>query len=191
MQDSILLVDDEPNVISSVKRALLDQPYEIYSAGSGAEGLKLLDQKQIKVIISDEMMPVMTGAEFLSAVKKQRMPETLRIMLTGHASLEAAMNAVNSGEIYRFFVKPWNDIELKLAIRSALEKYNLEAENRRLLKIVKRQALDLKLLERKYPKHYEARKGRKRQPHPAGDVRNGTLRDRGPSAQRSTVKGCF
>ncbi len=150
MQDSILLVDDEPNVISSLKRALLDEPYEIYSAGSAAEGLKLLDRRQVKVIISDERMPGMTGAEFLSAVK-ERMPETLRIMLTGHATLEAAMNAVNSGEIYRFFVKPWNDIELKLAIRSALEKYNLEAENRRLLKIVRRQALDLKLLERKYP----------------------------------------
>ncbi len=150
MQDSILLVDDEPNVIASVKRALMDEPYEICSAGSAAEGLKLLDRRKVKVIISDERMPGMAGAEFLSAVK-ERMPETLRIMLTGHASIEAAMNAVNSGEIYRFFVKPWNDIELRLAIRSALEKYNLEAENRRLLKIVKRQALDLKLLEIKYP----------------------------------------
>ena len=65
MQDSILLVDDEPNVISSLKRALLDEPYEIYSAGGGADGLKLLDQRQIKVIISDERMPGMTGAEFL------------------------------------------------------------------------------------------------------------------------------
>jgi DNA-binding NtrC family response regulator len=150
MQDSILLVDDEPNVVASLKRALLDEPYEIYSAGSGAEGLKLLEQRRIKVIISDEMMPGMTGAEFLSKVK-ERMPETLRIMLTGHASIEAAMAAVNSGEIYRFFAKPWDDTGLKLAIRSALEKYNLETENRRLLMIVKRQALDLKLLERKYP----------------------------------------
>ena len=189
MQDSILLVDDEPNVISSVKRALLDQPYEIYSAGSGAEGLKLLDQKQIKVIISDEMMPVMTGAEFLSAVK-ERMPETLRIMLTGHASLEAAMNAVNSGEIYRFFVKPWNDIELKLAIRSALEKYNLEAENRRLLKIVKRQALDLKLLE----ESTRALRSSKRTKAATSSCRRCPKWNSPrswPSAQRSTVKGCF
>ena len=61
------------------------------------------------------------------------------------------MTAVNSGEIYRFFAKPWDDNQVKLAIRSALEKFNLEAENSRLLKIVKRQALDLKLLEKKYP----------------------------------------
>ncbi len=150
MHDSILLVDDEANVISSLKRAFLDEPYEIYSAGSATDGLKLLEQRQVKVIISDERMPGMSGAEFLAAVK-ERMPETIRIMLTGHASIDAAMNAVNSGEIYRFFVKPWSDLELRLAIRSALERYNLEAENRRLLKIVKRQALDLKLLERKYP----------------------------------------
>lgn len=150
MQDSILIVDDEPNVIASLKRALTDEPYEIYSANSGTEALETLKKTGIKVIISDEKMPGMTGAEFLSIVK-ERFPETIRIMLTGHASLEAAIKAVNSGEIYRFFSKPWDEVELKLAIRSALDKYNLETENRRLLRIVKRQALDLKLLERKYP----------------------------------------
>jgi len=150
MEDSILIVDDEPNVISSLKRALLDEPYEISTANSGAEGIETLRKTGIKVIISDEKMPGMSGAEFLATVKDQ-FPETIRIMLTGHASLEAAMKAVNSGEIYRFFAKPWNEIELKLAIRSALDKYNLEEENRRLLRIVKKQALDLKLLERKYP----------------------------------------
>lgn len=150
MKDSLLIVDDEPNVIASLKRALMDEPYEIYSANSGTEGLDILKKNRIKVIMSDEKMPVMSGAEFLSTVREQ-FPETIRIMLTGHASLEAAMKAVNSGEIYRFFSKPWNEIDIRLAIRSALEKYNLEAENRRLLKIVKRQAIDLKMLERKYP----------------------------------------
>ncbi len=150
MNDLLLIVDDEPNVIAALKRSLIDEPYEILSANSGTEGLDILQKNNIKVIMSDERMPVMSGAEFLSAVKEQY-PETIRIMLTGHASLDAAMKAVNSGEIYRFFLKPWNEIDIKLAIRSALEKYNLEAENRRLLKIVKRQALDLKMLERKYP----------------------------------------
>lgn len=150
MQDALLIVDDEPNVIVSLKRALIDEPYEIFSANSGADGLNILKQHRIKVIISDERMPVMSGAEFLAAVKEQ-FPDTIRMMLTGHASIEAAMKAVNSGEIYRFFSKPWSDIELKLAIRSALDKYNLEEENKRLLKIVKRQAMDLKLLEKKYP----------------------------------------
>lgn len=150
MQDTILIVDDEPNVISSLKRALVDEPYAIYSVNSGEEGLKLLKQHKIKLIISDERMPGMAGSDFLSFAKKE-FPDTIRIMLTGHASIDAAMKAVNKGEIYRFFTKPWDEIELKIAIRMALEKYNLESENRRLLKIVKRQAVDLKVIEKKYP----------------------------------------
>ncbi len=150
MEDSILIVDDEPNIIASLKRVLVDEPYQVYSAFSGGEGLNHLKRYVVKVIISDEKMPEMTGSEFLTIVK-ERFTETIRIMLTGHASIDAAMKAVNNGEIYRFFTKPWNDIELKLAIRSAIEKYNLESENRRLLRIIRRQALNLKFLEQKYP----------------------------------------
>ena len=157
MQDTILIVDDEPNVISSLKRALVDEPYAIYSVNSGEDGLKLLKQHKIKLIISDERMPGMAGSDFLSLAKKES-PETIRIMLTGHASIDAAMKAINKGEIYRFFTKPWDEIELKIAIRMALEKYNLEAENRRLLKIVKRQAVDLKVIEKKYPSITELEK---------------------------------
>jgi two-component system probable response regulator PhcQ len=94
-------------------------------------------------------MPGMDGAEFLSIVK-ERHPEVALILLTGYASLEATMKAVNNGEIYRFFTKPWDEYQLKLAIRSAIEKYDLEAENRRLLKTVKRQAVELRSLEVKY-----------------------------------------
>ncbi|RMG03188.1 MAG: response regulator [Nitrospirae bacterium] len=150
MEDRIMIVDDEPRVISALKRALLDEPYEVISANSGTEGLKVLEDTPVKVIISDERMPGMSGAEFLSIVRK-RHPFILRIMLTGHASLDAAMKAVNDGEIYRFFTKPWNDLELKLAIRSAIERFDIEEENRRLLRIVKRQASELKLIEKMYP----------------------------------------
>jgi two-component system, probable response regulator PhcQ len=150
MKDAVLIVDDEPNVIASLRRALIDEAYEIYSATDGAEGLDILKQGKIKVVISDEKMPAMSGTEFLACVKDYY-PDTVRIMLTGYASLEAAMKAVNKGEIYRFFSKPWNETELKLSIRAALEKYNLEAENKKLLKIVKRQAINLKLIENKYP----------------------------------------
>lgn len=157
MQDTILIVDDEPNVISSLKRALVDEPYAIYSVNSGEDGLKLLKQHKIKLIISDERMPGMAGSDFLSLAKKE-FPDAIRIILTGHASISAAMKAINKGEIYRFFTKPWDEIELKIAIRMALEKYNLEAENRRLLKIVKRQAVDLKVIEKKYPSITELEK---------------------------------
>ncbi|MEC4675323.1 MAG: response regulator [Nitrospirota bacterium] len=150
MRNSILIVDDEVNVISSLKRALIDEPYEIFTANSGIEGIEVLRNNRIKVIISDERMPGMSGAEFFSKVK-EIYPDTVRIMLTGHASIESAMKAVNSGEIYRFFKKPWDDIELKLSIHSAMEKYNLEEENRKLLETIKLQSLNLRLIEEMYP----------------------------------------
>lgn len=150
MDSAILLVDDEINVVSSLKRALIDEPYKIHTANSGVDGLRILKDNRIKLVISDEKMPGMSGSEFLSAVKNL-FPDTIRIILTGHASIQAAMNAVNNGEIYRFFAKPWNEIELKLSIRSAIEKYDLEEENKRLLKTVKRQASELYQLEKSHP----------------------------------------
>jgi len=150
MEDSILIVDDEPDVISAIKRSLMEETYNIYAANSGADGLKILKEHKIKLVISDEMMPGMTGIEFLSTVKNL-FPETVRIMLTGHASIQAAMKAVNSGEIYRFFSKPWDHVELNLSIRSAIEKYDLEEENRRLLETVKRQESEIKQLEKIHP----------------------------------------
>lgn len=150
MDNTILIVDDEKDVISALQRSLLEENYIIFTAGSGAEGLDLIRSNKIKLVISDEMMPGMSGSEFLAELKRMY-PDTTRIMLTGHASIEAAMRAVNNGEIYRFFSKPWNDIELKLAIRLAIEKYDLEHENRMLLKTVKRQASELSQLEKTHP----------------------------------------
>lgn len=150
MENKLLLVDDEPNVLASLKRTLMDEPYEIHAAVSGEKGLELLKKHRMKVVISDEKMPGMTGAEFLEIVR-DRYEDVIRIILTGHASIEATMKAVNRGEIYRFFTKPWDDVELNLAIRSAVEKYDLEAENRRLLQTVRRQAVELKLIEKRYP----------------------------------------
>lgn len=150
MTNRILLVDDEPHIISALKRVLLEEPYEILAAGNAEEGLKLLESTRVKVVISDERMPGMGGAEFLSIVRNSH-PETVRILLTGYASLEAAITAVNGGEIYRFFMKPWDDLELILAIRTAVEKYDLEEENRRLLSLVRRQARELKAMEERFP----------------------------------------
>lgn len=151
MMNKILLVDDESHVLSSLVRALFDEPYEILTAESGEMGLEVLAQDQeIKVIISDERMPGMGGAEFLARVKENS-PQVIRIMLTGHASLESTMKAVNRGEIYRFFTKPWNDADLLLALHSAVEKFDLEEENRRLLRTIKRQSGELRELERRFP----------------------------------------
>jgi len=150
MNDLIMLVDDEANVLSALTRALIDEPFEIITASSGSQALELMEGKTIKAIVSDERMVGMQGSELLAEVK-QRSPDTVRILLTGHATLDAAMRAVNVGEIYRFFLKPWDDTELRFALMSAIEKYNLEAENRRLLATVKSQALEIRILEKRYP----------------------------------------
>lgn len=150
MKNRILLVDDEANVLSALKRALFDEPLEIISITSAEEALETMKDGDFKVVVSDERMLGMQGSEFLAQVRQQH-PNTIRIMLTGHATLEAAMKAVNEGEIYRFFSKPWDDQNLKYAIRSAIEKYDLEAENRRLLATVKQQSLEIKVLEKRYP----------------------------------------
>ncbi len=142
MADAILIVDDEANVLSALRRELFDEDYEVVTALSGEEALGLLDSRPFKVVMSDERMPGLSGAEFLSMVAL-RAPQTVRIMLTGQATLEAAVKAVNSGEIYRFFLKPWQSAELKLALRSAIEKFDMEAENRRLLALARTQKLKL------------------------------------------------
>jgi DNA-binding NtrC family response regulator len=150
VKNRILLVDDEPNVLSALKRALFDESLEIVSVTSAEEALGFMKGEHFKVVISDERMIGMQGSEFLAHVR-QLYPDTIRIMLTGHATLEAAMKAVNEGEIYRFFSKPWNDNDLIFAMRSAIEKFDLEAENRRLLATVKQQSLEIKVLEKRYP----------------------------------------
>lgn len=150
MKSKILLVDDEENVLASLDRALFEEPYEVYSATSGERALEIMQAHCFKVVISDERMIGMQGSEYLLLVK-ERYPDAVRILLTGHATLDAAVRAVNQGEIYRFFTKPWDDTEVRLAIRLAVERYDLEHENRRLLSTIKRQSLEMKALERRFP----------------------------------------
>lgn len=150
MKNRILLVDDESNVLSALKRSLFDEPLDIVSVTSAEEALEIMKKEHFKVVVSDERMLGMQGSEFLAQARAIH-PDTIRIMLTGHATLDAAMKAVNEGEIYRFFSKPWDDQNLIFAIRSAIEKFDLEAENRRLLATIKDQAMEIKVLERRFP----------------------------------------
>jgi DNA-binding NtrC family response regulator len=150
MNSYILLVDDEQNVLSALIRELADEPYEIVTALNGEEALNLVAGQTFKVIISDERMPGMDGASFLAAAKEIS-PSSVRIMLTGHASIDATMRAVNNGEIYRFFTKPWNSLELKQSIKTAVERYDLEDENRKLFKFERRQSQELRVLENNHP----------------------------------------
>jgi len=150
MTNKILLVDDEASVLSSLRRALRREPLTIVTALSAEEALDIMKNQAFKVIISDERMTGMQGSEFLAKVRNLY-PATQRMALTGYASIEAAMKAVNEGEIYRFFTKPWDSDQLILAVRSAIEKFDLEAENKRLLATVEQQAIEIKGLEQHYP----------------------------------------
>lgn len=138
-EDTILIVDDEENVISALKRIFVDDAINILSTTNALEGLELLKQNAVKLVISDERMPGMSGSEFLAMIRHEY-PHVVRVILTGHASIEAAMKAINEGEIYRFFIKPWNDYELRITVKAALEKFNLEEELRRREELIKHMA---------------------------------------------------
>lgn len=123
---TLLLVDDEPNILSALQRLFRPLGYRILTAPGGAEGLALLEREQIDLIISDMRMPHMDGAEFLEQAA-QRWPQVVRILLTGYADLGSAVAAVNKGNIYRYLSKPWEDNDIKITVQQALEKKFLEA----------------------------------------------------------------
>lgn len=147
---TILLVDDEPNVTDALKRALRREPYEFLTAVSGAEAQQILERQHVDVVISDEQMPGMSGSEFLSKVRKQ-FPHTIRMILSGQASLDAAVRAINEGEVYRFFLKPCNPTDLIFTIQQALTHKRLEEQSRRLLREYQRQAAMLAKLNHNGP----------------------------------------
>jgi DNA-binding NtrC family response regulator len=115
----VLLVDDEPQLLAGLKAALWRQPYRLLIATSAEEAEAVLAQHHVQVVVSDHDMPDMTGLEFLKRVA-ERSPTTARIMLTGHARVDLAIQAINGGNVFRFFVKPFDAKELAAAIREAL-----------------------------------------------------------------------
>ena len=139
----ILFVDDEDNVLRSLKRLFMSEAYEVLTALSGGEGLAILKEIEVPVIVSDQRMPVMTGAEFLEK-SRQLSPDAVRIILTGYADVEAAIGAINRGGAYRYVSKPWNDSDLLLVIKDAFEKYRLVKENQYLTELTIKQNEELK-----------------------------------------------
>jgi len=135
----ILFVDDEPHVTSALVRAMRQEPCETFNVTSAKDGLEILAGEAINVVVSDEQMPGMSGSEFLTIVR-QKYPDTIRIILTGQASLEATIRAINEAGVYRFFTKPCNAIDLLATIRQALKQKQLVRQTRKLLKNYQKQA---------------------------------------------------
>lgn len=146
----ILVVDDEEFVLNALERSLRLDGHEVIKCGDPVQALALLKEREVDVIISDHLMPQMKGLDFLREAKSLR-PRAVRILLTGHADLQLALRAINEGEVYRFFTKPWDDETLRLDVRLALESRRLRDENARLSEEVDRQAAILQDLEARYP----------------------------------------
>jgi DNA-binding NtrC family response regulator len=131
-KSKLLLVDDEPNLTSALVRSLDRSQFEIFTADSAQKGLLILAGNNIDVVVSDERMPGMTGSQFLTEVRKQ-WPNTIRMILSGQADLEAAVRAINEGEVYRFLLKPCHPKELQMTILQGLQQKKLVAQSRKLL----------------------------------------------------------
>jgi len=127
----VMIVDDEENILSALRRVLRRENYELVTAQSGEQALQLLEAKPAQLIVADHRMPGMTGIEFLREVRR-RWPDCIRLILSGYAEATTIIAAINEGEIYKFITKPWNDEQIRLDIRRAIEQYELEAENRRM-----------------------------------------------------------
>lgn len=152
----LLLVDDEANILSSLRRLFRSAGYTIHTAESGAEGLRILEQEAVDLVVSDMRMPQMDGAQFLSEVAL-RWPQVVRILLTGYADLGSTIDAINKGHIYGYFSKPWEDHEIRLAVQQALEQKRLRQERDQLLALTRHQNEELKDLNANLERKVRAR----------------------------------
>ena len=127
---NILYVDDEENNLTSF-RAALRRYYHIFTAQSGAEGMDIISKNDIHIIVTDQRMPNMTGVQFLQHIPDE--PDNIRMILTGFSDMEAIIEAINTGKVYRYITKPWDKDELKITIDNALEAVRLRRDNKHLV----------------------------------------------------------
>ena len=130
---TVLLVDDEEQILRSLKRGLIDEPYKTFFANGGREALEILQQNEVHVIVTDMRMPEMSGLDLLRIVK-EKYPHIVRMVLSGYTQITTLLTAINQGEIYKYITKPWKlEEEFKPAVRQAIEHYDLQADRNRLV----------------------------------------------------------
>lgn len=155
-QDKILFIDDQVNVLRSLRRLLRREPYDITVTDSAKEALEHLRTGAFAVIVSDQRMPLMQGTELLEQARDLA-PNTVRIILTGYTDIDAAIEAINKGAVSRFLTKPWKDEELLLALKQAVEHHHLITENQRLQQLTQKQNEELIGLNENLEKKVEER----------------------------------
>jgi len=131
-EQCVLFIDDEPSVLDGLRRALHKAPFRKLFAGSAFQALELIDSTPVDIVVADEQMPGMSGSEFLSIVRT-RHPETIRIILSGHASIDRVIEAINSGQIHRFLIKPMDSDILVEILQNYLGTLRLQATKKALL----------------------------------------------------------
>ncbi len=139
----VLFVDDEENVLRSLRRLLMDEDFEVLTADSGREGLEIISENDIAVVMSDQRMPGMRGTEFLEHVRRLA-PDAVRLVLTGYADVNAAVDAINRGGVYQYIAKPWRNDDLILSVRAAAERFRLVRENKYLNELTGKQNEELR-----------------------------------------------
>ncbi len=154
---NFLVLDDEQEILSSLQRLFFKDDFSICTTTNYKEALEVIEKENIKVVMTDQRMPEILGVEFLKIVKEKR-PDIIRILFTGHADIQAAEDAINYGGVYRFINKPWNSEELKGAIRQAMNHYDLIIENRKFLVDTKIKNEELEILNRKLKNMFETQK---------------------------------
>lgn len=154
---NVLFLDDEEKVLNSIKRMFAEEPYGVAVASNYLEAMEILGREKIKVVLSDQRMPDITGVEFLRRVRVQY-PDVVRILFTAYADLLAAEQAINVGEVFRFINKPWHQDELKATVVGAMYHHDLVVENRQLFESVKTKNEELLGANRKLKILYDIQK---------------------------------
>ena len=153
---TVLFVDDEPSILSALRRLFRPQGYRVLVAGSGREGLEILQAESVDLVVSDLRLPEMDGAAFLEQ-GRLRWPAAGRILLTGYSDIGSTVAAVNRGEIHRYVAKPWEDRDLLLCVRDGVQRRRLEQENRALQQLTEAQNAELKALNTQLESRVKAR----------------------------------
>lgn len=142
---TVLCVDDEENVLNSLRRLLRRENYRVLTAANGYDALNLIRSETVHLILSDQRMPSMNGTDLLAAVCAES-PHTVRMVLSGYADVATIIESINQGHIFRFLGKPWNDDDLKANLRIGLEQYELLASHRQLTEELARKNRELEQL---------------------------------------------
>lgn len=140
----VQIVDDEPNILNSLRRVLRSDQWQLECCSDPHEALEALQHNEYGVIISDYQMPGLDGITYLRFAR-QRQPDAVRMVLTGQNDREAMLRAINQAGIHRFLLKPWDDYDLRSAVQSSIALYSMRQDNRRLLEQVRRQQRSLDL----------------------------------------------